>query len=354
MMLSGDDDTMSMSLSSSSSSSSQQKIKKEDVPNVIQMYEDILAKSEAVFYYHHVRNATSGKVGPLLQPLLEGYKIESTKNGEMNCFYPSSARFGGDLSFTGRTDACTSLPTSTTSKSTLSLSSQSKTSKNIKNTLNRPMSIANNPFSVIKEKSLGPSRTISRNTSPNISKLEDGDIKSISISSNDILKQKVLRNNPPPKNKLPKTNLLSKYAFQKNSIDTTHCQPLYKKKLKRPSFAMASHGNRLSDSDSDDVLDESNVNFYSKGRTTNSYNTRYPLLASTITSTNNTHIVSLTPSSQSTTTSGGGIKRSKYFSDQSYESDDRMEHIENEISFTMPSLVTSKKNNFLIYLYFET
>lgn len=54
MMLSGDDDTMSMSLSSSSSSSSQQKIKKEDVPNVIQTYEDILAKSEAVFYYHHV------------------------------------------------------------------------------------------------------------------------------------------------------------------------------------------------------------------------------------------------------------------------------------------------------------
>ena len=64
----------------------------------IKQYEVILAKSEAIFYYHLVRDAT-GRIQPLLNP-----RFSHKDNGDVHHFsdhFPFFERFEGDLSFLG-------------------------------------------------------------------------------------------------------------------------------------------------------------------------------------------------------------------------------------------------------------
>ena len=80
-------------------------IKKEDLPEAIQSYETLLAKSEAVFYYHQVRNIVTGEIVPLHSPLSyeagNSLTCSETNKSELNNFIPSLSRFDGDLSFIG-------------------------------------------------------------------------------------------------------------------------------------------------------------------------------------------------------------------------------------------------------------
>ncbi len=68
----------------------------------IDEYEDILAKSEAIFFYHPVLH-TDGKVKPLLKP-----RFSADETGDEHHFtdhYPFMARFEDDWSFLGTTSA---------------------------------------------------------------------------------------------------------------------------------------------------------------------------------------------------------------------------------------------------------
>ncbi len=86
-------------------------IKREDVSHIVHNYETLLAKSEAVFYYHLVKNIKTGDVVPLLPPsLLETKNALSSSdtsndNDDINKFLPLISRFDGDLSFTGINDS---------------------------------------------------------------------------------------------------------------------------------------------------------------------------------------------------------------------------------------------------------
>lgn len=82
-------------------------MKSEDVPQFIQEYETLLAKSEATFYYHKVQILASGQIVSLIQPSLH-CESESLMNDcrpevakKFNRFLPDTVRFNGDLSFTG-------------------------------------------------------------------------------------------------------------------------------------------------------------------------------------------------------------------------------------------------------------
>jgi len=71
---------------------------------VVQTYEELLAKSEAVFYYHLVRDIESGETVSLVQPPAEtGEQIidSKTDDGVEHAFRPSISRFGSDISFVG-------------------------------------------------------------------------------------------------------------------------------------------------------------------------------------------------------------------------------------------------------------
>lgn len=84
-------------------------IKRENVSHIVHNYETLLAKSEAVFYYHPVQNIKTGDVVPLLPPSSLEKKIaltsSDTSNDNMNKFLPLTSRFDGDLSFTGIDDS---------------------------------------------------------------------------------------------------------------------------------------------------------------------------------------------------------------------------------------------------------
>jgi 5'-3' exonuclease len=75
-------------------------IKKNGLPQAIELYEILLAKSEAVFYYHHVKNMATD----IAIPLLEHNTLLEEKNESGNDetkFWPCLNRFDNDLSFTG-------------------------------------------------------------------------------------------------------------------------------------------------------------------------------------------------------------------------------------------------------------
>ena len=108
----GDGDEMEMDHCETSSPY----MKIEDVPQFIQGYETLLAKSEATFYYHKVSCVNSGQVVSLIEPLLQcddddeiltkdcRYSREAKK---IDRFLPNIQRFNGDLSFTGHVNQTT-------------------------------------------------------------------------------------------------------------------------------------------------------------------------------------------------------------------------------------------------------
>ncbi len=334
-----DERTINASTSSTNS-------KNGDILHAIQTYETLLAKSEAVFYYHHVRHFDSGKVVPLNEK-----NQDLTTKGSHREFLPCTSRFD-DITFTGK-------------GLDINISSFGNTSSSgsINKALCTPPTVPANPYSVERKTPFDLKNTSSR-SQKKISSItkkvsaqdeynKKNNVHSFLTAKKDKMSSIMYGSGQqkPSSSKPPNELNFSQYAFKKSPNNGTTQESkgntnIGTKLLVSSSIDVQTKSREqcinASDSDSDESLDETSNHFYFKRVNANRQcSTITP--SSTVRDSQTSY--SSMSSSESLSSNKNECKRSKYFTfdDFSDKRSDSIGSLDHPIlSPIVPSTLTPK------------